>query len=57
MTDEKNPNMGSTKKMILDSLETNDNEESVEGIPNSPVLPLFGSLNVNINNEEELKCE
>lgn len=57
MIDEKNPNMGSTKKMILDSLETNDNEESIEGIPNSPVLPLFGSLNVNINNEEELKCE
>lgn len=42
----------SARKAILDALEDDDMEASIR-----PTLPLVGSLNVNINNEEEMQCE
>lgn len=47
----------STKKMILDALDAKPIEANSIGIPNSPTLPLFGSLNVPISEAEETKDE
>ena len=46
-----------TKKMVLDALcEENEVDHSI-GIPSTPVLPLVGSMNVPISQEEENECE
>lgn len=42
----------STRKIILDALEANSKEENIIGKPDAPVLPLVGSLNVNVHTEE-----
>lgn len=47
----------SAKKMILDALDDKALETNSIGMPYSPVLPLFGSLNVPISNMEEKKDE
>lgn len=43
----------STKKMVLDALFKECLAESSIGSPNSPTLPLVGSLNVPITRTEE----
>lgn len=45
----------STRKMILDALGVG--EAWFEGRPESPVLPLVGSLNVPVSRKEEKDCE
>jgi len=43
----------STKKMILDALSAETAEEASIGKPDNPVLPLVGSMNVPISEQEE----
>ena len=46
-----------TREMLLDALQGQSDTEGIVGIPSSPVLPLVGSLNVPISEEEEEKDE
>ena len=57
--DEKNneQNYKSAKMMILDALDEKNIESNIIGIPNSPTLPLVGSLNVPISESEEKEVE
>lgn len=48
--------IGSVRKQILDALGEKEMEESI-GKPDEPALPLFGSVNVDVNNQEELGDE
>lgn len=46
-----------TKKMILDALSEGQVDENIEGRPDSPTLPLVGSLNVSVSQKEEKDYE
>ena len=48
---------GRVRKAILDAFEADGNGEGSIGKPSGPVLPLVGSLNVDVNNEEEMGDE
>lgn len=52
-----NNSAAETKKMVLDALSAETEAEQSIGKPTSPVLPLFGSMNVPISREEENECE
>jgi hypothetical protein len=43
----------SARKMILDALSAESVEEASIGKPENPVLPLVGSMNVPISEQEE----